>query len=326
MFSLIMPCYNSEDYIRDAVDSVRSQTFQNWELIAVNDGSTDSTLEILEQYASEDPRIRIFSKPNGGYCSAINYGLDRVSGEYFLFMGSDDRLSSELFASIHAAMNQTHWDMVGFRTLRFVDGVTEGVDADTDFDSCVSVDRTTIAQFEVAYPKHARIFFVRDTSKCYRTALLGDLRYFGKYGFDADGIFSMLFSHRAKSFLSVPVDGYYWTLRKDSLSGKPTTAAIDRDRLENWAKFYDRIAQYNPADITATERSYICIFLEIAKGYSTKITCSDKDAWTTISNSSQYVFRLKKKYKIVLSDSAKGKLSCSLFLHVPKLWSFLKTR
>lgn len=79
-FSVIMPCYNSEDYVRNALDSVVNQTYKNWELIAVNDGSTDHTLEILNEYASADQRVKVFSKENGGYTSAVNFGLEKVGG------------------------------------------------------------------------------------------------------------------------------------------------------------------------------------------------------------------------------------------------------
>lgn len=322
MFSVIMPCYNSAEYIKAAVESIINQTFQNWELIAVNDGSSDDTLDILEQFASKDRRIRVFSKENGGYCSAINYGLDRVAGEYFLLMGSDDRLSATLFTSISDALDETCADLIGFRTLRFVDGINEGLDSCTVFDTCVAETNMSIAEFENLHPVHAKIFSVRDTSKCYRTALLGDLRYFGKYGYDADGIFSMLFSHRASSFLSVPVDGYYWTLRKDSLSGRPTTKEIDRDRLENWIKFYNEIGQFNSEEITQAERFHVNNFVSSAKEFSKKISFSDESAIKVLEGCRTYILKLKHDYNVSLMTTFKAHLSSTLFLFSPRLWVF----
>ena len=99
-FSIIMPCYNSESYVDSAVQSIIGQTYDNWELIAINDGSTDRTPEILNNYAEKDARIRVLSKDNGGYCSAVNMGLDYVSGTYFMFIGSDDGLSKSALESI----------------------------------------------------------------------------------------------------------------------------------------------------------------------------------------------------------------------------------
>ena len=99
-FSIIMPCYNSEKYVDNAVQSIIGQTYDNWELIAINDGSTDRTPEILNNYAEKDARIKVISKDNGGYCSAVNMGLDYVCGTYFLFMGSDDGLLESALESI----------------------------------------------------------------------------------------------------------------------------------------------------------------------------------------------------------------------------------
>lgn len=87
-----MPAYKVEKYISTAIDSVISQSFQDWELIIVNDGSPDCSKEIADIYAENDERIRIVSKPNGGLSSARNYGLKFAVGEYIHFFDSDDRI------------------------------------------------------------------------------------------------------------------------------------------------------------------------------------------------------------------------------------------
>lgn len=73
MFSVVIPLYNKQDCIRDTVQSVLDQTFPDFEINIVDDGSTDRSLEIARQF--DDPRIRVFSKPNGGVSSARNYGI-----------------------------------------------------------------------------------------------------------------------------------------------------------------------------------------------------------------------------------------------------------
>lgn len=90
--SVIMPAYKVEKYISTAIDSVISQSFQDWELIIVNDGSPDGSKDIADGYAEKDDRIRIVSKPNGGLSSARNYGLRFATGEYIHFFDSDDRI------------------------------------------------------------------------------------------------------------------------------------------------------------------------------------------------------------------------------------------
>ncbi len=268
VFSIIMPCYNSENYLRGAIDSLVNQTYSNWELIAVNDGSTDSTLEILKDYESKDSRIKVFSKDNGGYVSAVNFGLERITGEYFLIMGSDDSLSSTLFFELNKSLfaNGNHPDCIAWKTVQVVDGIkSDKSEKMTDFQGEVYESNISFAKFVEKYPEHSKIFSCRDTSKCYKRTLLGDLCYFGEYGYDADGIFSMLLCHRACSFAAVPVDGYLWTLRSDSLSGKKPSYSTNIDRIKNWTQFYEILLGFDSGEITNTEKWFLDYFFDVVK-------------------------------------------------------------
>ena len=88
--SVILPVYNSANYLRRCVDSILAQSFEDFELILVNDGSTDKSGEICEEYALKDSRVCVFHKENGGVSSARNLGLDYVNGEVCVFVDSDD--------------------------------------------------------------------------------------------------------------------------------------------------------------------------------------------------------------------------------------------
>ena len=88
--SIIMPVYNSEKYVSEAIESVCNQSYKNWELLIVNDGSVDLSSEIIENYAKKDTRITVFHKQNEGVSIARNYALDKISGEYVTFIDSDD--------------------------------------------------------------------------------------------------------------------------------------------------------------------------------------------------------------------------------------------
>ena len=90
LVSVVMPTYNDAKYLKAAIDDILNQTYSNFELIAVNDGSTDETTEILESYAERDSRIRIFHKENGGTGSALNYGFNQARGEFGTWISSDD--------------------------------------------------------------------------------------------------------------------------------------------------------------------------------------------------------------------------------------------
>lgn len=90
MVSLIVPIYNSQDTIKNCVQSIRSQTCEDLEIILVNDGSTDDSLKICQELSEEDSRIKVIDRPNGGVSAARNSGLDAASGEYICFVDSDD--------------------------------------------------------------------------------------------------------------------------------------------------------------------------------------------------------------------------------------------
>ena len=89
--SVIIPAYNVEKYISECLDSVLV-TKKEIEVIIVDDGSKDNTLSICEDYSKKDSRVKVYSKPNGGVSSARNYGLEKVSGDYIIFVDSDDYL------------------------------------------------------------------------------------------------------------------------------------------------------------------------------------------------------------------------------------------
>ncbi len=91
-FSIIIPVYNVASYLRQCLDSVLNQTFDDWEAICVNDGSTDGSAAILDEYAATDGRFRIITQSNGGLSAARNAGLKIAQGEYVLFLDSDDWL------------------------------------------------------------------------------------------------------------------------------------------------------------------------------------------------------------------------------------------
>lgn len=112
MVSIIMPVYNAQRYLRETVESVMAQTFQEFEVLAVNDGSTDESLKILQEYAEQDERIRIIDKENSGVSDTRNVGIAQAKGEYLAFLDADDLLSPEYLAVMADAAQRTGADML----------------------------------------------------------------------------------------------------------------------------------------------------------------------------------------------------------------------
>lgn len=100
--SVIIPCYTIEKHLPKCIESVLVQTFTDFELLLVNDGSTDSTLEICESYQAKDSRIRVFSHTNSGVSYTRNQGIANASGDFILFIDGDDWIETTLLASLYA--------------------------------------------------------------------------------------------------------------------------------------------------------------------------------------------------------------------------------
>lgn len=94
IISIIIPIYNTEDYLVDCFDSIINQSYRNFEVILVNDGSTDNSYKICQSYVTKDSRFRLFSKSNGGVSSARNLGLTKAKGKWISFIDSDDSIKS----------------------------------------------------------------------------------------------------------------------------------------------------------------------------------------------------------------------------------------
>lgn len=95
LISVIIPIYNAECYLRQCIESVIAQTFEDWEAILVNDGSKDGSLAICQEYAVKDKRIKVIDKSNGGPSSARNKGLENAQGEFVYFMDADDWIETK---------------------------------------------------------------------------------------------------------------------------------------------------------------------------------------------------------------------------------------
>ena len=119
LVSVIIPVYNVEKYLKECLDSVFSQTLDDFEVIAINDGSIDSSLEILNDYAKKDKRLKIISKNNEGQGLARNDGLKQAKGEFTLFLDSDDWLENNALEKLYRVITQKNAQMVFFNVNRF---------------------------------------------------------------------------------------------------------------------------------------------------------------------------------------------------------------
>ena len=110
--SILVPCYNVEKYLKECLDSIVNQTLQDIEIICINDGSTDSTLDIIKGYAKKDKRFVVIDKKNEGYGKSMNRGLDKATGEYVGIVESDDWIEPDAFETLYTAAKTNKADLV----------------------------------------------------------------------------------------------------------------------------------------------------------------------------------------------------------------------
>ena len=110
--SIIIPVYNAENFLRNCIESVVAQTFKDWEMILVNDGSKDDSLAICEELADKDKRIGVINKQNGGPSSARNIGIHEAQGEYIFFLDADDTITPDCIESLYGLAKQYEADYV----------------------------------------------------------------------------------------------------------------------------------------------------------------------------------------------------------------------
>lgn len=106
MISIIIPVYNAEQYLHRCIDSILAQSYTDFELLLIDDGSSDGSGVVCDEYATQDSRVRVFHKKNGGVSSARNLGLDNAQGEYITFCDADDYVGTEWLVAFCYAMEQ----------------------------------------------------------------------------------------------------------------------------------------------------------------------------------------------------------------------------
>lgn len=143
LISVIIPIYNMELYLERCMDSVLNNTYHNLEVICVDDGSKDGSLEILRRYAAADSRIVVIAKENGGVSSARNAGLDRMTGEYVCFIDPDDYVHPQYVELLYRSLSGTEAriSICGYQTVdaSTIDGIQESYSLDPGSVSVLSI-------------------------------------------------------------------------------------------------------------------------------------------------------------------------------------------
>ncbi len=122
-YSIIVPVYNVEKYVVECLESIARQTYKDWECIVVDDGSTDNSLQLCQKIAERDSRFILLKQNNLGVSAARNNAIEKVSGDYILFVDSDDYIADNLLEKIEVKLSKEKYDVVLYHFSKLVDDV-----------------------------------------------------------------------------------------------------------------------------------------------------------------------------------------------------------
>lgn len=198
--SIIIPVYNSESYITQCIDSILTQSFTNFELILVNDGSTDNSDKICDEYALKDCRIRVIHKENGGVSSARNKGLDEAQGEWIMFVDSDDYLSN-IYLSAFPFEIYHDIEIAGMQMM-----------TNNKFTSCPKQEKLYLEKEFLDFFNEIfnNPYITSPCAKVYKRSILNDIRFDEKIKVTEDTLFIMQYLLNCKSIYLTPNSGYYY--------------------------------------------------------------------------------------------------------------------
>lgn len=213
MISLIVPVYNREEKVGSCIASILNQTYTDLELILVDDGSTDNSVAVCQEYAKQDKRIRIIEKENGGVSSARNRGIEEAKGEYLQFIDSDDTIDKEMTQRLYEAIEKYQADeaICGFREIH---GGTRGDVIRIPQKECV----TTVAKMESEIEHLIQNCLLQSCcNKLYKKEKIKEL-FSSNYTYGEDLLFNLSYLKNVEKVAFVPKAYYEYDCRGESIT------------------------------------------------------------------------------------------------------------
>lgn len=245
MISIIIPIYNTEKYLIRCIDSVLNSSYQDFELILINDGSKDGCTDICKNYLKKDPRIKYFEQKNEGVSVARNRGIEESRGEWIVFVDSDDFISRDFLSTI-AEKEYQNYDLLIFDYFRLKKGKEKAVGSSTIFPNLGTFN----------YGKNDKVFLTErtlnagqlvekgDTQLCtpwaraYKNSIIRQhsIRFSVGIVIGEDTLFNLEYLQKVESCMYIQKRVYFYEVHLDS-----TTHRFYKDYLQNNIKFQKQV-------------------------------------------------------------------------------------
>ena len=244
MVSIVVPIYNAEQYLRRCVDSILNQEYTDYELLLVNDGSTDASGDICEEYGDQDPRVIVIQKENTGVSDSRNRALDRARGKYLQFLDSDDWITPDATRLFVRAAEEYGCDMV---ISDFYRVVGERLSPKGDIEEEGVLTREEFAAHMMENP--ADFYYGVLWNKLYRRDIVEEhkLRMDTDISWCEDFMFNLEYIRYAKVFYALHAPIYYYVKRKGSLASQginiSKTVKMKLNVFEYYNNFYKHVLE-----------------------------------------------------------------------------------
>lgn len=253
MISIIVPVYNGENYIEKCVTSIREQSCQDWELLLIDNGSKDKSLEICKKLAGQDERILVFSeKVNLGVSAARNLGMDKARGEYLTFVDVDDWVRKDFLERLFALSKDRQADMVVCGYEKKFSEDRKNTEPEKSGEEVSQGERQKPAEVTAAeYTKSSYLedYLLEGNTHCwgvlYATGLIKDIRFPQGLSIGEDLLFLIDAAMEAKKIVVSDYPGYQYFINTVGAMEKPFILSY-MDQISCWQQACDRLEKPYP--------------------------------------------------------------------------------
>ena len=236
--SVVVPVYKVEKYLRRCVESILSQTYENLEIILVDDGSPDDCGKLCDEFAAIDSRVKVIHKKNGGLSSARNAGIAAATGTYIGFIDSDDYIAPDMYEKLCAALEENRAD-ISICNYLYVDENTDAVDE--QMRQCSPLHDEVLSREQALRKLNASqdgySFYVTAWNKLYKRELFADCLFREGWIHEDEFLVHHIFS-RCERIAVMEAPLYYYVQRMGSI----TNNVISVKMLDGVYALYDRVA------------------------------------------------------------------------------------
>jgi glycosyltransferase involved in cell wall biosynthesis len=267
--SVIIPVFNAEKHLKKSIDSLLNQTLSDCEFIFINDGSTDDSVAIIEEFQKKDSRIKIFSQENKGVSAARNKGIQESNGDYIGFVDADDFVDAAMYQTLFEIAEKDNLDIVCSDYFQELDGKTTQIKSKFPFNTILDkefINEKILTQF------------IKDSSlnsactKLYQSEVIKDISFPVGVPLGEDGIFNLLAFNKAKKVLFTDYCGYHYV----EVEGSATRSSSNKDYFKRALEVYnfdyqslisftldiEKVMQWKSIRLINNVISYIHIYLQ----------------------------------------------------------------